>query len=123
VTPQDFRDAFPAFKTVKDGPIQAQITASDEYFDPARWGVPVDFYRGNWIAHMLVLGNVDGAPGVGGINAMDANDVTSRDTETIKISRSERLVFQQSADHFYRTTWGQIYVNKARQIGMGGAAV
>lgn len=127
MTAQNFHDAWPAFKNVNDGLIDAQIAASDDRFDPARWGVSIDYYRGAWIAHMLVITGADGAPVATALGiyapAVEANDVTSRDTETIKISRSEALLRQQDNDHFHRTTFGQIYAARVREIGMGGAAV
>jgi len=118
VTPEEFQAVLPAFKNVPVPQVQAMLTASDEAFNlDGRWGSQLDFYRAQWVAHMLVINGADGAPSL----AVEANDVVTRTTANGTFSRSETLLVQQTFDEFYRTVWGQRYVNKARQVGMGGA--
>jgi len=124
VTPADFIAAFPAFKDLPVPTIQAKIDASVPYFDPVRWGDQLNEGVGYWVAHQLVLAGADGY-GMDGKSkiAVEANDVTSRDTEHIKISRSPEMIAAQAVDPYMRTVFGQQYRSLSRQIGMGGAAV
>ncbi|MES2339306.1 MAG: DUF4054 domain-containing protein [Pseudomonadota bacterium] len=117
MTPADFKALLPAFKDVPNPVVQVMIDASDEAFEPCRWGASLEFYRAQWVAHMLVVSRADGAPTL----AVEANDVVTRVTETLTTTRSDALMQLQAVEDFMRTTWGQRYINRARQVGMGGA--
>lgn len=118
MTAADFYGHLPAFKNAHKDRVDYWIAQSDEAFDTGLWGqlsqATWDRYRSYWVAHNLLLEGSDG-------NAVDGNDITSEETEHRTISRSETRVQAQATNDYERTTFGQRYRQKARQLGRGGA--
>lgn len=116
MTPAEFKLILPVFKDAADPLVQTWLTASDEAFNEARWGGWLNLYRAYWVAHMIVVNSADKA-------VVEGNDTTMHETDNLKFMRSEALLVQQDENDWKRTLWGKRYFSKAREIGMGGAAV
>jgi hypothetical protein len=113
MTPAQFVNIFPAFGNTDQAVIAAQIALAAPHLNVARWD---DFYTEGLacaVAHMLVVGKADGV-------LLEANDITSDETENRKVARDPALLMRQAVDWWNRSTYGQRFVYlRDTMIGKG----
>lgn len=103
MTAAQFLLLFPAFASTPVPVITAYILRLAPAFNVSRWD---DWYSeglGCAVAHMITVSNADG-------DLLEANDITSDETENRKIARDPALLMRQAVDWWNRSTYGQRYV-------------
>lgn len=121
--PADIRTAFPQFVTLTDAVIAPAIAMATPFFeDPNRYG---DFLANaqNYCVASFIVDNPPPAPGQPSANlGRGANDWTSEDRETLKVTRDAAIVRTQSVDPFMGNRYGQWFRYFQRMAGLGGVA-
>ena len=107
---------FPDFDDATDTEVNSAMALSAPWFNVRRWGADYTEHLGYFIAHQIVIRRNDKP-------VVDANDIVNRHTEHLIVARSQKQVELQARDPFQRTTFGQRYRYKAREVGMGMVAV
>lgn len=116
MTAAQFLLLFPKFTTTDVAVISAYIARLAPEFNVARWDDRYSEGLGCAVAHMITVGQADGT-------LLEANDITSEETENRKVARDPVLLLKQTVDWWNRSTYGQRYVFLRDNVVGRGALV
>lgn len=121
MSPDSFKDRFPAFAATDITVIQAAIDDADPFFDRCRWCNLYEQGLGNFVAHNLTM---DAALQAGTLSAISTEaDYTSKSVGEVSVSKDAGLISKYANDPFMRTIYGQRYLYFRRIVGSGAVAV
>lgn len=119
LTLSDFRLLFPAFASVDEATVNAQIALSAPYFDAIRWGQMLKEGMGNYVAHSLAMNALLTKPNSTGM----ADNTLSQKVGEVQVQNSDSMLQMQAKNPFMRTTYGQRYMYLLKIVGAGMIAI
>lgn len=122
MTPADIKAIIPELVGETDARVQLYIGLAEPHFNVQRWGGFYSAGVANWVAHEITLVNMRAAKG-GAVKAALTDDTLQKKVGDLQTMRDTGLLNKQADNPYYRTVFGQQYLELRKLVGAGAAAV